>query len=310
MALCSALLVPPASAQSAARVARDTRILKAPGSQSLGTLLAGAEVTTGKTSGSAVEVTFEGWIISSSLGPFSREGFDAVVTGRPSENLRAEPNGTILARLATGVGLVKLDTRGGWTRVRRVAWVDHRAVPAPAAPAAASAGPDRGVVARRTPLTLTPGGESVGAADSGLSVRIIARSGGWSRVQLETWVPDSALNLAPAGVLVGVSQAEVRADPARYIGQIVEWRLQFVAVQKADELRPEIPEGTSYLLTRGPLPEPGFVYVMVPPDKLPQFESLPPLKELVIRGTVRAATTKYLPTPVLELVAVVEGAGS
>jgi hypothetical protein len=111
-------------------------------------------------------------------------------------------------------------------------------------------------------------------------------------------------------VLVGLSQAEVRANPARYVGQVVEWRLQFVAVQKADELRPEIPEGQSYLLTRGPLPEPGFVYVVVPSSRVSQFQAIPALKELLIRGTIRSATTKYLPTPVLDLVEVVGGLGS
>jgi hypothetical protein len=101
----------------------------------------------------------------------------------------------------------------------------------------------------------------------------------------------------------------VRANPARYVGQLVEWRVQFIAVEKADELRPEIPEGQTYLLTRGPLPEPGFVYVVVSSSRVSQFQALPALKELVIRGTIRSATTKYLPTPVLDLVEVVAGLG-
>jgi hypothetical protein len=91
---------------------------------------------------------------------------------------------------------------------------------------------------------------------------------------------------------------------------MVEWRVQFVAIQKADELRPEIPEGQPYLLTRGPLPEPGFVYVVVPSNKVSQFEAVPALKELTIRGTIRAASTKYLPTPVIDLVEVVSGLGN
>ena len=52
---------------------------------------------------------------------------------------------------------------------------------------------------------------------------------------------------------------QLRADPARYLGQPVTWRLQFLSVQTADELRPELPPGMPYLLTRGPLPEAGFV---------------------------------------------------
>jgi hypothetical protein len=38
-----------------------------------------------------------------------------------------------------------------------------------------------------------------------------------------------------------------------------------------------------------------------------QFQAVPALRELTVRGTIRSATTKYLPTPVLDLVAVVAG---
>ena len=136
------------------------------------------------------------------------------------------------------------------------------------------------------------------------------RAGEWTRIQVEAWVKDSALRPATNDILIGVSQAEVRANPSRFVGKVVEWRVQFVAIQKADELRPEIPAGQSYLLTRGPLPEPGFVYVIVPPSKLDQFRAVDALQELTIRATIKAATSKYLPTPVVELLGVVKGPGS
>jgi len=309
----------PLVAQAPVRLAGEARFHREAGGLALGTLLPGLEVTPGRASGSQTEVEFSGWIFTGSLGPMNREGFDVVVTARPSENLRAEPNGTVVARVGTGTGFVKVDTRGGWTRVRRKAWVDTKAlgrreparepVTASAQPPQASpAETDRAEVARKAALAIVPEGAVVGSVDSGAGVRVMARSGGWSRIQIEAWVPDSTLRPAETGVLVGVSQAEVRANPSRYVGQVVEWRLQFVAIQRADELRPEIPAGRPYLLMRGPLPEPGFVYVVVPPDQVARFERLPALKELTIRGTIRAATSKYLPTPVLELVAVMEGA--
>jgi hypothetical protein len=80
-------------------------------------------------------------------------------------------------------------------------------------------------------------------------------------------------------------------------------------VQTADELRPEIPNGAKYLLTRGPLPEPGFVYVIVTDRQLPTFQAATPLQEFTVRGRLRAAQTRYLPTPVLELVQVVDSTG-
>jgi len=55
------------------------------------------------------------------------------------------------------------------------------------------------------------------------------------------------------------------------------------------------------------LPEPGFVYVIVPRDQLAQFQSLAPLQELTLRVIVRAPRTKYLATPVVELVGVMNG---
>ena len=73
-------------------------------------------------------------------------------------------------------------------------------------------------------------------------------------------------------------------------------------MQVADELRPEIPSGQPYLLTRGPLPEPGFVYVTIPPERIAEFRALPPLHEMVMRVTLKAARTRYLATPVAELV--------
>jgi hypothetical protein len=120
-------------------------------------------------------------------------------------------------------------------------------------------------------------------------------------------VRESDLQSVDSTVLIGVSQAEVRANPAKYTGQVVEWRVQFIALQKADELRPEIPTGAAYLLVRGPLPEPGFVYVIIPDDQVTRFRQLAALQELVLRVRIKSPTTKYLPNPVVELVSVEKG---
>lgn len=137
--------------------------------------------------------------------------------------------------------------------------------------------------------------------------RVTAREGGWVRVQLEGWM--RADQLREAGpVAGGFSAAELRASPEKYVGQEVEWRLQLVSVQAADALRPEMPPGQPYLLTRGPLPEPGFVYVMVRDAEVERFRAMPPLAELTLKVTIRAARTRYLTTPVAELVTIVSGA--
>jgi hypothetical protein len=297
-------------AQGSAALSQDTRFTKTANGPVLGTLLARAEVTAGRKRGSAVEVTFEGWIRTASLGPINRDGFNVAITRRPSETLRRVPEGDSIARVLSGAGFVKLETRGDWTRVRRTAWIGQKALASAAAPTAIPAlpaGTDAAELTRRAPLAIVPGGTAMGQLDSGTVARVLARSGGWTRVQVDAWVPDSTVRTAAGGVIVGVSQAEVRANPGKYLGQVVEWKVEFVAIQKADELRPEIPGGRTYLLTRGPLPEHGFVYIIVPPEQVATFEALPPLKELTIRGTIRSVRTRYLPTPVLELVRVMEG---
>jgi hypothetical protein len=302
-----ALLVPVAGLHAQQRLPAESRMFKAPATTPLGVIAAGTEVSPGKRDRAHVEVGIEGWVISSSLGGISRDGFDVVITRSPQENLRQSPNGAVIARVITGTGFNRVEAKGGWTRVRRTVWLPERALPpdAPASPAQATS--DRVVFTRRAPLALTPGGTSVGGLDSGAAGRALARAGGWTRVQLEAWVPDTLLEPARDGVLAGVTASEVRANPSRYVGRLLEWRVQLVAIARADDLRPEMPAGSPYLLARGPLPEPGFVYIMIPPGQVSEFEGLPALRELVVRGTLRAAASKYLPTPVLELVEVVEG---
>lgn len=295
--------VVPAAGQAPLTLTQEARFAKAPRGAALGTLLPGIAVRPGRSSGAQVEVAFEGWVPTSALGPFSRDGFDAVVK-RNGTQLRQTPDGNVTARLSANVGFSKGEVRGSWTRVKRSAWIDQKSLPVPAV--VTPSGPDVVVFTRKSPLAVSSGGPAAGSVDSGVTARAVARSGGWTRVQLELWVADSAVQGTDDRVLRGVSQAEIRANPSRYIGQVVEWRLQFVAIQKADELRPEIPLGQAYLLTRGPLPEPGFVYVVVPASAVVRFEGLPALKEFTVRGTIRSTTTKYLPTPVLELVEVVE----
>jgi hypothetical protein len=318
-------------------------------------------VSRGKVQNDWAEVTITGWIIRSSVSPTTREGFDLSVTPSDGENVRAEPNGSVVARLNRGTLLHKIGSRGGWFHVKRTGWVPRRSLeapietgalgqrqnptaprssprsqsptqrkstppaPAPANPAPA-AGPqlatargaqssvagssgygDRFEVARSAPISAAPGGNQLGTIEQGADARVLGKAGDWVRVQIEGWMHEADLKPSGGGALTGVSAAEVRADPQRFVGQTVEWRVQFIAIQQADELRAELPIGQPFLLTRGPLPEPGFVYVILPRDQATQFQSLPPLQELVLRVTIKAPRTKYLATPVVELVGVVSG---
>jgi len=338
------LLAAPLMAQDAQSLSAPAELHREPSGTPLVTLPAGAPIEAGDRKGDWREATVEGWIYTPSTSPTRRDGFDLVVSEVEGENLRRTPNGPVVGRAREGTLLERVGQKGKWTRVRRDGWVPRAAVagkakpaaqagqaqatqaqatqgrapraPRPAAapkpPAAPNGTPvdpaaSRFRAARETDLAATPEGAAVATLPQGAPARVLSRAGEWSRVQIEGWVRDADLEAADGGALTGVTAEEVRAQPDRYVGQTLDWRLQVIAVQTADELRSELPPGQPYLLTRGPLPEPGFVYVAIPSDQVAAFRAIPPLQEVVLRVTIRAARTRYLTTPVAELVSVVSG---
>jgi hypothetical protein len=177
----------------------------------------------------------------------------------------------------------------------------------PAAPAIEPAGGERIQIAHETALAASAEGGTVGSVSGGAPARLMARAGNQVKVQIEGWIPADAVSPSDDSAMVGVTAAEVRSQPDRFVGQTVVWRLQVIAVKQADALRSEMAPGQTYLLTRGPLPEPGFVYLIIPAGQSATFQSLPPLAEIVARVSIRAVRTRFLTTPVAELVSVVSG---
>src|SRR3989454_587090 len=161
--------------------------------------------------------------------------------------------------------------------------------------------PPRPRPARRTVVYRAPDGPPAGTLTPATPLKVLSKSGEWARVQFEGWVRTSDLESAPPGGLVGVSAAELRAEPQRFAGQTLRWTLQFIAVQQADELRPEMPKGAIYFLARGPLPERGFIYVIVPEGKRALVEGLAPLATVQVTARVRAGRSRFLGNPVLDL---------
>lgn len=315
----------PLAAQAQYRVARTENFRRdnQPDAPLLGTVSEGVALPGDSTDNGWVRVTLEGWIWARSVDPTSREGFDLVVAPRGGENVRAEPNGPVIARLGNGALLDEIERRPGWVRVRRTGWMWGRSLertggtpvtrPAPdgagsgraeAPPAADTAGVglDRAVTAERALLRRTPGGSATATLGESAPVRVLTRSGEWVRVQTEGWIRESELRPAAPGVLLGVSGAEVRSNPGEFEGKLVQWIVQYIAIQIADELRDQIPVGRPYLLARGPVPEAGFVYVILNAEQRSRIERLPPLADIVIIGRVRAARSRYLGNPILDLV--------
>jgi hypothetical protein len=296
-------------------------------------LPAGTSVQTRRARGAWSEVVVEGWIFSQSTAPTRREGYDLVVIQGEGENIRREPNGEVIGRARSGALLRRLGARGGWTHVSRDGWIPREAIapiesgeiapevstdtplvqgtapptassqPAPpASPSNPPVDPDRVEAARETAVFAAPEAAQLGTVQAGTPTRVLGRSGEWVRVQLEGWMRAGDLQSASGAAVTRVTAAEVRSDPSRYLGRTVEWRLQLIAVQTADELRTEMPKGQSYLLTRGPLPEPGFVYVTVSDAQAAEFRTAAALQEMTLRVTIKAARSKYLTTPIVEYV--------
>jgi hypothetical protein len=310
-------------AQAPVRLAQETPFLKDPGGVVLGTLTPGTRVVAGRTSGGHQEVTLRGWIFTASTRPDKREGFDLSLA--TDENLRAEPDGAILGRLVTGALVARVSRRGGWSEVRRTGWVQRallappaaavtaaapskpsadsqRAAPKPAAPAP-SAAARRILLRAGATLARAPDGSGIGTLSSAAEASLEEQKGDWVKVRVDAWVKRTEVD-GPLAPPPAITAAMLRENPERYVGQTVEWRVQFLAHQQADELRPEMPPGRPYLLARGPLPESGFVYVLLTKEQAGQLQGLQPLDELAVTATVRAARTRYLATPVVELLRV------
>ena len=162
--------------------------------------------------------------------------------------------------------------------------------------------PARVQAARSTTVYRAPDGAADGTLASGAPLTILGRTGEWTRVQLEGWVKSADLQSAPAGVLIGVSAAELRAEPDRYVGQTLRWTLQIIALRTADDLRPDIPDGAMYLLARGPVPERSFVYVIVPEANRAAVDALPPLATVQVTARVRTGRSRFVGNPVVDLV--------
>jgi hypothetical protein len=319
-ALKAALLLLPlsgaAAAQQRAVVQReDAAFLAEPGGTRLGRLAAGISLAAGPARAGHVQVTLEGWVFRASLRADTRDGHDLSVARAPEENLRQGPNGRILARLVEGALLDEIERSGGWVRVRRVGWVAASALRGPELAAARadtlarsepspveSADPRRAVSRRRVQLFGAPDSSPTGTLEAGVPVRVTARAGGWVRVEAQGWVRENEIRVADAGILTGVTAAELRNAPEEFRGRLLRWQIQFIALQTADELRPDFTPGQRYILARGPAPEYAFVYVVVPPNKLAEVSRLQPLASLSIVGRVLSGRSTYLANPILELV--------
>ncbi|MFS8637275.1 MAG: hypothetical protein FWJ74_04270 [Gemmatimonadota bacterium] len=314
------LLYPSAAFGQIARVGvNEENFRAAPGGAVLATVLRGAELRLGRAQGDWREATIEGWIWSASVEAQQRDGHDLVVSARGGENLRATPDGARIARLREGMLLDEVERQGRWIRVRRTGWIWGPSIVAEGDPAGSP-----GAVASRNNTSRSrssgtiawarmgnAGAALLGAPDQDTiasirprtPVEILAREGNWARVRLEgwVWVPSLAAPADTGDVLRNISPEVLAANPQGFQGRLIEWTVQFIALERAERIRTDFYEGEPFILARGPGDASGFVYIAVPPDRVEQVERLAPLQRITVLGRVRTARSALMDAPVLDL---------
>jgi hypothetical protein len=269
-------------------------------------------------------VTLDGYVDASLLGP-ARDSFAHTIRAPSGARLRGAARGdaSIIADLRDGMGITILSRQGSWVRVRRTGWVPSNALgSAPRATAVAT--PSRDSEPRRpaatatrppqSPGTLTPGtsatvhtspgGDSIGRVARGATLTPLARADGWTRVRIDGWVRDDDLVPADSSLRLSLSAADIRASPDESRGAVVRWTVQFIALQRADALRPDLRPNEPYMLARGPAGENALLYIAVPPALLAQVEGLTPLDEVALTARVRAGRSAPVGVPLLDLLTI------
>lgn len=295
------------------------------GSNRLATLFEGAVLEVESRQGRWVRATLEGWIWSPSVSGTDRDGFDLIVSNPGGENLRGAPEGDArrVARLLRGMLLDRVERQGNWTRIRRSAWVWAESateveretspliaaetgppdpVPEVARPAEL---PDRIVVSGEgVELHVSPSGDTLASLRPEADLEVLAREGSWARVRVEGWVwVPSTLPVDSALASGDLRPADVAANPDQYRGRQVRWRLQFVAVERAEPARADFYEGEPFILAREADGDQDFVYVAVPPELLAEVDGLRPLQMIEVLGRVRTGRSALMGFPVLDLIA-------
>ena len=307
-------------------VIRDEENLRAePNGVVISVLHTGTPVEVLREQGNWLEVSVEGWIWTASTSPWDQAGYDRRVSADGGENLRAGPNGEVLAVMEEGALLEEVERVPGWSHVRRRAWIWAPSVERLAAPARTETPsaaetpepvqpvtpPAQGVFRAATPAAVlgSPNGDTLGMLSAGAEMAVTGRQGNWARVRMEgwVWIPDGQelpdVDAATVEGALSVGLATVLADPTGYDGRIVTWRLQFVSLESAEAIRTDFYEGEPFLLTR-PLDGQStrFIYVALPPEALGQASGLTPLEEITVVGRIRTGASALTGSPVLDLV--------
>jgi hypothetical protein len=299
---------------------------RAPNDVVLARLLPATRVNVVRRDGDWLEIDVEGWVWLNSL-QVSNSEYSLAVSATGGENLRDAPQGTVLGRLEDGALLDEVAREPGWAHVRRRGWIwsasvnTTTAAAAPAtsqpAPAAARAAPGAQATtqpsARRpegfasvagggAPILTAPDGDTLAVASAGGELQVVSREGNWARVRVEgwMWMPTAT---APTGdaTPAALVPTDLTSDPTAHVGRVVAWDLQFISLERAEDIRTDFRRGEPFLLARYGGPEGPFVYVAVPDERRTEVEGLVPLERIAVTGRIRTGASALTGTPIVDL---------
>jgi hypothetical protein len=162
--------------------------------------------------------------------------------------------------------------------------------------------------ARGASILSAPDGDTLGRAGPGSELRVVSREGNWVRVQLEGWIwlpgldRDGDVAVAEAPVVRDASARDLSREYERYRGRMVELELQFISLERAEQVRTDFYEGEPFLLTRSLDPDRTFIYVAIPPEFVGEAGTLSPLETVRVLGRLRSGAAAFTGSPILDLV--------
>jgi hypothetical protein len=304
--------------QSSATLTTEENFRAQPNGTVLGQLRAGLSVGVIEATDEWLQFDLEGWVYNLSLQAVDRGNFGLVVSSDGGENIRGRPNGALLGHLEEGTLLEVIERDSEWSRVRRRAWVWRRSTalfasqPAGASedrssPAVSSGATPDGEWALGgsvdAPILSAPDGDTLAISAPSANLRVLAREGNWARVRLEgwMWLPERADGGGQASILTDVTLESLAEAPDDYRGEVIRWDLQFISLERAEEIRTDFYATEPFLLTRIGNGGEGFVYVAIPPERLAEAQGLSPLERIRVVGRVRTGAARLTGSPILEL---------
>ena len=155
--------------------------------------------------------------------------------------------------------------------------------------------------AARAEVRTAPDGPVTGTVVAPGTVIPLARERGWVRVRIEGWVREADLLPVDSTLRTTLSAADLRADPEGSKGKLVRWKVEVLALQRADALRRDLNAGEPYLLARGPVGENSMLYLALPPALVNDAKSIPPLTVVQVIARVRTGRSSPTNVPILDV---------